>query len=249
MVAAAVLAIVLVILLGALSTSLSLWRNTENKLLADREARGVELLLAQDLSGVLMPSSPELWPRTNQGALQFLTLKPPEYQSQKSGENIGDVCFVEYYFDTNENRLTRRFLASAATYNDILSANPPGFPQPVTSPQPDETNVTRPQTLAANLLEQNKDAVRGNENLFDEMSEEHFVILSTNHPRGDDGNDLLPIEGAYSISNHPVVLEVNFAATDPDTLANKELLGKADYVLRNAGLYSFRVILPPPAAP
>ena len=46
LVASAVLSIVLAILLGTLSASMSLWRNTENKLGADREGRAAEQLLA-----------------------------------------------------------------------------------------------------------------------------------------------------------------------------------------------------------
>jgi prepilin-type N-terminal cleavage/methylation domain-containing protein len=46
MVSAAILAIVLAVMFSALSTSMSLWRNTDNKIVADREARAVELLLA-----------------------------------------------------------------------------------------------------------------------------------------------------------------------------------------------------------
>jgi prepilin-type N-terminal cleavage/methylation domain-containing protein len=247
LVASAVLSILLTILLGTLSTSMSLWRNTENKLSADREARSAELLLAQDLSSVIMPSSPALWPRTNNGALQFLTIKPQEYQSSGSGANTGDVCFVEYYFDTNSKRLTRLFYPSAVTFDRILNTPNPAFPAPTTEVKPDAEDSSRPQTLATNVLANNRDAVRANKTLFQEMSELHFVLLSTNHTRSADGNDLLPIEGSYSLSNRPVALEVNFAVADTDTLANEDLLNQAGYVLRNAGLYSFRIILPRPA--
>lgn len=246
LVASAVLAVVLTILLGTLTTSMSLWRNTENKLSADREARSAELLLAQDLSSVVMPGDPDLWPRIQNGALQFLTVKPQDYQPFDGGVNTGDVCFVEYFFDTNNSRLTRLFYPSASTFSRILSLPNPAFPTPITSGKPDAEDSSRPQTLATNVLARNKDAVRANENLFSEMSELKFVILSTNHPRGA-ANDLLPIQGNYSLTNRPVALEVNFAVTDADALANKELLKQEGYVLRNAGLYSFRIILPRPA--
>jgi len=247
LVASAVLSVLLTILLGTLTTSMSLWRNTENKLSADREARSAELLLAQDLSSVVMPTDPDLWPRVEDGALQFLTVKPQDYQPFDGGANTGDVCFVEYFFDTNSSRLTRLFYPSAETFSRVLNAPNPAFPAPTTTGSADPGNDGRPQTLATNILANNKDAVRANENLFSEMSKLHFVILSTNHPRGASGNDLLPIQGAYSLANRPVALEVNFAVTDADALANEDLLQQAGYVLRNAGLYSFRLILPPPA--
>ncbi|MBJ7392325.1 MAG: prepilin-type N-terminal cleavage/methylation domain-containing protein, partial [Chthoniobacterales bacterium] len=57
MVSAAILAIVLAVMFSALSTSMSLWRNTDNKIVADREARAVELLLARDLANVIMPAA------------------------------------------------------------------------------------------------------------------------------------------------------------------------------------------------
>ena len=93
--ASAVLAIVMAILLGALSTSLSLWRNTEGKLAADREGRAAELMMAQDLASAVVPADPALWPRVNNGHLQFLTAKSTDYQTT-GDNNLGDVCFVEY---------------------------------------------------------------------------------------------------------------------------------------------------------
>jgi len=197
------------------------------------------------LAGAVMLGNSNLWPRVTNGALQFLTLKVPDYQSSQQGANIGDVCFVEYYFDTNRNTLTRLFLPSSITYSQILAANDGRFPAPTTFSSPDPANISLPQTLATNVLVNNKDAVRGNKSLFNEIKSAYFTILSTNHASGS-GFDILPITGNYNSTNYPAAVEVTFAVTDSDTLANKNLLEKETYLLRNAALYSFRMVLPPP---
>lgn len=227
LVASAVLAVVLVVLLGTLTTSLNLWRNTEGKLYADREARAAELLLAGDLASVAMPANPELWPRTNNGVLQFLVIKPQEYQSEG---NLGDVCLVEYRVDAEDGKLTRLFYPSERTYNEVV--RPGKFPAP---------SSTGGQLLADNVLRENRDAVRGLA-VYQEANRANFLILGTN--RG----TLLEFSGSYSPDNRPVAVEVNFAVTDPTSAGNRDIWeDKPDMKLRNAGLYSFRVDLPQPA--
>jgi prepilin-type N-terminal cleavage/methylation domain-containing protein len=229
LVASAVLAVVLTVLLGTLTTSLSLWRNTEGKLYSDREARAAELLLAQDLSSVFMPTNPNLWPRTNKGSLQFLVTKPQEYQG--SGE-LGDVCFVEYAVNPQDNTLTRVFYPSERTFTEIIRAE--AFPSPI---------VAGRQILATNVLSDNRDAVRGLA-LYREANRNFFVMLGTN--RG----TLLEHTGSYGPDNRPVAVEVNFAVTDPSSMDNRDLWeSRQNMKLRNAGLYSFRINLPEPPKP
>ncbi len=237
LVASAVLGIVMTILLGTLTTSLGIWRNTEGKVAADREARAAELLMMQDLSGVVMPANPDLWPRviTNSGvvALRFLTTKPQEYQSSGAG-NTGDVCFVEYTLSPDKDALLRRFLGSAETYNSIISGG--AFPP--------STDPSRSQVLATNLLANARDAVRGMA-IADEANSTTFVILATNNPG--QSNSILPHPGGvYTPDNPPVAVEVNFAVADPQEAANRDLLSNPNHRLRNAGLYSFRIVLPEP---
>ncbi len=227
LVASAVLAIVLAVLLGTLTTSLSLWRNTEGKLYSDREARAAELLIAQDLSSVVMPANPDLWPRVDDGTLQFLVSKPEDYQGE--GE-VGDVCFVEYSVDSSRNILTRVFYPSSRTFDEIIRSG--SFP----SPSPGEGQV-----LATNVLSDNRDAVRGLA-VRQEANPVNFVMLGTNT-----GN-LVEFSGAYSAANRPVAVEVNFAVTDPSSMNTRDLWeGRPDMKLRNAGFYSFRVSLPEPS--
>jgi prepilin-type N-terminal cleavage/methylation domain-containing protein len=222
LVASAVLSIVLAIMLGTMATSLSLWRNTENKLAADREGRAAELLMAQDLSGVLLPEDKELWPQLNRGYLQFLTAKSVEYQSQKAN-NAGDVCFVEYFVDQERGQITRRFVASEETYEDIIKVG--SFPAP---------GGQDAQLVATNLLPRPSDAVRGM-NLEQEAPQTNIVILNEEMLPQEDGDD-----------NPPVAVEVNFAVADPEALANRDLWENPSYRFRNAGLYSFRIHFPPP---
>jgi len=227
LVASAVLAIVMAVLLGALTTTLNLWRTTESKLSADREARAGELLIAQDLANVVMTTNRDFWPRVERGYLQFLTLKPRDYQA--GAKDVGDVCFVEYSVEPEEGTLRRRFLGSEETYNQILSGGSPGFPTPGGPPSA--------QMLAMNLLPDMSDAVRGMV-LQGEAPRDNFVVLNRR---------LLPYD--RTDTNAPSAIEVNFAVADPDAMANRDLWANPNYRLRNAGLYSFRVHLPQPAQP
>jgi hypothetical protein len=80
-------------------------------------------------------------------------------------------------------------------------------------------------------------AVRGLGALPSEITNANFFLL---------GADMLPFSGTPGPTNYPVAIEFNFAVADPDTVANTNLLSNANYVLRNAGLYSFRIPLPKP---
>lgn len=226
MVASAVLSIVMAILLGTLTTSMSLWRNTENKLSADREGRAAELLIAQDLASVVMGTNPNFWPRVQNDVLQFLTTKPKDYQVDPADK--GDVCYVEYFLSPEKDVLFRTYYGSAWTYANVLQAG-----QFRSAPAVADGDI-----LATNLLARMPDAVRGMA-LQGEASEKPFVVLAS--------SNLLPYAGGtYLPTNPPVAIEVNMAAADPEVIENKDLLNDPNYRLRNAGYYSFRVPLPPP---
>ena len=238
MVSAAILAIVLAVMFSALSTSMSLWRNTDNKIVADREARAVEMLLARDLANVIMPAATNFWPRvTNSGGvsyLKFLTATPADAQPAAAG-NAGDVCYVEYAVLPSTNgpgrEVRRLFWPSSKTYTDVLSTG--ALPGPQAADQF--------ESLGLNLLPTNTMAARGLGTLDKEASNTNFILLGTN---------MLPFTGAPKSNNYPAAIEVNFAVADPTTLANTNLINRSTYVLRNAGLYSFRIPLrKPPNAP
>lgn len=221
LVSSAILAVLMMILLGTLSGMLALWRTTDNKITADREGRAAHLLLSQDLMNVIMPESSALWPRliTNSGVvfLQFLTLKSQDYQSQ--ADDVGDVCFVEYAFDPTERRLVRRFFGSKQTYEEILRAN--DFPAPT---------ISGAQLVAENVLEDNASAAQ--RMAFPApVPEERFRLLS---------DELEPI----AQGERPVVLEYTFAAVDPLSATNEVLLGNNAAPLKSAGLFTSRFYLP-----
>lgn len=228
LVASAVLSIVLTVLLGALTTSLGLWRNTESKLQVDREGRAATLMLVQDLSGTMLPANSNLWPRVSSDYLQFLTFKPSDYQ--RPGDK-GDICFVEYHVNKQDGTLLRKFLGSKDTYDTILA--------PGKFPSPDKNGGL---LLADNVLDRAPDAVRGNI-LEALMTTDNFVILNTNLTR---------LEGPYTADNRPAAVEVNVAATDLTSMdkENQALWrGNPSLPLRHAGIYSFRVNFPAPALP
>lgn len=246
LVASAILGVVMMVLLSTLSTSMSLWRNTESKAASDREARASGLLLAQDLASVVVPANPNLWPRIltnrvnreNTLFLRFLTAKSADYQSSEA--DPGDVCYVEYAVLPATNgpgrELRRLFWPSGKTYTEVIAKG--AFP--AVQPQ------TEFQSLGLNLLPTNRMAARGLGALLNEANNTNFVLLGTNNST----RALLPFTGTPSISNFPVAVEVNFAVTDPDIQRNTSLLNNPQYILRNAGLYSTRFFLPkPPNAP
>lgn len=227
MVASAVLAIVMAILLGTLSTSMALWRNTESKQSADREGRAAELLLAQDVASAVMSTNPNLWPRVANGRLQFLTTKPADYQRMTDGD-FGDVCLVEYAVDSDNHSLVRSFFGSKKTYELLKAAGSGGsLPTP-------PTGGAEPQLLATNVLKDMHDAVRGL-GVYKEPLRTNFVML---------GQDLMPASAPYSAGNPPAAVEVNLGVADPDSIANEDLLQNENYKLRNAGFYSFRLSFP-----
>lgn len=242
LVSTAVMSIVLAVMFVALSTSMSLWRNTDSKIASDREARAVEFLLARDLANIVVPAQTNFWPRvsvvSNSTYLRFLAAVPGVAQST-SGAEVGDVCYVEYAVVPSTNgpgREVRRLLwPSAQTYASVIQAGAlPSSPQ-----APGQY-----QSLGLNLLPTNNIAARGlgplasaSESAFNT----NFVLL---------GRNMLPFTGTPSTNNYPAAVEVNFSVADRTTLANSNIISRANYVLRNAGLYSFRLPVPkPPNAP
>jgi prepilin-type N-terminal cleavage/methylation domain-containing protein len=225
LVASAVLAIVMAVLLSTLTTSLSLWRTTESKIAADREGRSAELLLAQDISSAIMTTNPLLWPRVVDGSLlQFLTLKPSDYQNANAGD-VGDVCLVEYSVDPETFSLVRRFWGSKETFDILKSGN--------ALPPPGGSGVD-PQMVATNVLPEMHDAVRGLK-VYREPLRTAFVMLD---------QQLMPIKPPYAVDNVPAAVEINIGVADPDAMRNKDLLSNPDFILRNAGFYSFRLGFP-----
>ena len=231
LVSSAVMAIVLAVMFSALSTSMSLWRNTDNKIISDREARAAHLMIRRDLASVVVPAAANLWPRlvTNQGTifLQFLTAAPSDAQPAAAG-NVGDVCYVEYSIPRETDKVMRFTFGSEETFNSIIRSN--SFrSSPVTN---------RAQILAANVLTNNRDAVRDLSVLFTNADRRNFVVLNTN---------MAVMTGAYANTNWPAAVEVNFSVGDPSVTANQDLLKSPQYRLRNAGAYSLRFSLPKPA--
>lgn len=245
LVSSAVMAMILAILLGTLTGSMSLWRNTESKMISDREARAAQLLVAQDLGSVFMSANPALWPRviTNRVGrdetvyLKFLTTKPLDYQSQAGSGNYGDVCYVEYVFLPSTNpavsnsfELRRYFSDSRATMSNVI--------QPGVIPLTNQ-GLANYQPLGLYVLPTNKAAVRGLALGSDNNAPltNKLVVLGTNY---------LPVGTNQYTNNRPTAIEITFAVADPDTLANTNLVNNQNIILRNAGLYSTRFHLPPP---
>jgi prepilin-type N-terminal cleavage/methylation domain-containing protein len=235
LVSAAILAIVMAVLLAILSTSLTTWRSTQGKIEVDAEGRSGALLLMQDIDNIIMPNNVQLWPNsvTNSGTpyFRFLTLKPQDYQSPDQGD-VGDICYVEYFFDKTKGNLMRRFYASKWTYENILKTG--RFPPPI------QQNA---ELLSTNLLTELKDSVRKTP-LFNEAGQTGFVLLATNN-NGQTGA-IMPHKGPLNTSNPPIGVEINFSPTDMTSHKNRDLLADPNYRLRNSGYFSMRFEFPKP---
>lgn len=230
LVASAVLAIMMAILLSSVSTTLNLWRTTENKIAADREGRSAHLLLAQDLANAIVPtntngSMTNLWPRITDGGtrLGFLTTRSPEYQGSQG--NVGDVCYVEYLLQSNG--VFRRFAGSKETFDALLTN---GMPLSTTS---------RFQLLADNIIP-NTNALRATpvqNNSTDWQSIRTNFVAVRFAPSGSG------IRYDPAGNNRPDAIEVQVSATDMEAVRNISNL-PANVQLRSAGFYTFRVNLP-----
>jgi prepilin-type N-terminal cleavage/methylation domain-containing protein len=140
LVSSAIMSIVLAILLGTMSASLGLWRNTDSAISADREGRSANVLVHNDLRSAYVPAGkPKLWPsiRSNGTYLAFLTRKASDYQNTAAGD-VGEVCFVEYIVE--QNALKRRVVGSKDTYGGLVAGR---FPTGMTNPF---------QVLATNII-------------------------------------------------------------------------------------------------
>lgn len=129
LVSSAILGIMMMVLLTSASTGLSLWRNTEERVSVDREGRTAMHLISEDLAGMLNFTNTSLQPQfdANRDAvtpMRFFTVKPTDYQSN-SAVDVGDVCFVEYRFQSNA--LSRASVDSSTTFqaisNNVMPTN------------------------------------------------------------------------------------------------------------------------------
>ena len=145
LVAVSVLSILLVVLLNIVQGATSLWRGSENKVEAYREARAALQVMSSDLRNIL-PSTNFAFFRTNltnTPNIGFLTTLP---LSSQNATSLGDVCTVGYFLKyDNKSALTnalgrqsynlyRYFVESNETFakltntpQDVLNLNTNNF--------------------------------------------------------------------------------------------------------------------------
>jgi prepilin-type N-terminal cleavage/methylation domain-containing protein len=234
LVATAVLALMMAILLSSVSTTLNLWRTTENKISADREGRSAHLLLAQDLANAVVPTNTtgtltNFWPRiTDNGTrLGFLTTRSPEYQGQQG--DVGDVCYVEYVVQSNG--LFRRFAGSQETFAAMLNGV---MPIVATNPL-----TSRPQVLADNIIP-NTNALLATPV---QKTASDWQAIRTNFVAVRFAPSGSGIRYDPAGSSRPDAIEVQISATDMEALRNISNL-PPNVQIRSAGFYTFRVNLP-----
>ena len=233
LVSSAVLGALMLILLGAVTGSLSTWRITEARMAADREARSGFQMLADDLANAVVPTNPALWPqiRSNGAWIGFLTLKPADYQDAAGGD-VGDVCYVEYVVQpqTSNNVLLRRFVGSKETFASISSASPS---------MPSNSSVTA-QLLATNIISNNV-SLKGTA-VVKSSATADVNAIRTNFTA------MVLSNGVYSSTNstspRPDAIQVSIGAVDLDTVRRPEQLANTNIPLRVGGFYTFTVNLP-----
>ena len=140
LVAVSVLSILLVILLNIVQGATNLWRTSENKVEAYREARAALQVMSSDLKNIL-PSTNLAFFRTNISGypsatnLAFLATLP--LSSQNPSSSLSDVCTVGYFLAYNNKspvagatgrqsyNLYRYFVESNETFEKLTGASGP----------------------------------------------------------------------------------------------------------------------------
>jgi len=135
LVAVSVLSILLVVLMNIVQSSTSLWRGSENKVEAYREARAALQVISSDLRSTLASTNTNFF-RTNISGypnptnLTFLATLPLSSQNTNS---LGDVCTVGYFlkYDNKSSvagasgrqsyNLYRYFLDSNDTFTKLIN--------------------------------------------------------------------------------------------------------------------------------
>ena len=118
LVAVSVLSILLVVLLNIVQGATSLWRGSENKVEAYREARAALQVISSDLRNTLASTNTNFF-RTNISGypnptnLTFLATLPLSSQNTNS---LGDVCTVGYYLNY-ENKSSVPGTSGRQSYN------------------------------------------------------------------------------------------------------------------------------------
>jgi len=136
LVAVSVLSILLVILLNIVQGATSLWRTSENKVEAYREARAALQVMSSDLKNILPTTNADFFRTnlTNTPNLGFLATLPLSSQNTNS---LSDVCTVGYFLAYNNKspvagasgrqsyNLYRYFVESNETFAKLTDASGP----------------------------------------------------------------------------------------------------------------------------
>ena len=133
LVAISVLSILLVILLNIVQGATSLWRGSENKVEAYREARAALQVMASDLKNILPTTNTDFFRTnlTNSPNIGFLAALP--ISSQDTTSSKSDVCTVGYFLAYNNKspvagtsgrqsyNLYRYFVESNETFTNLTA--------------------------------------------------------------------------------------------------------------------------------
>jgi prepilin-type N-terminal cleavage/methylation domain-containing protein len=133
LVAVSVLSILLVILLNIVQGATSLWRGSENKVEAYREARAALQVMASDLKNILPTTNTDFFRTnlTNSPNIGFLAALP--ISSQDTTSSKSDVCTVGYFLAYNNKspiagtsgrqsyNLYRYFVESNETFTNLTA--------------------------------------------------------------------------------------------------------------------------------
>ena len=132
LVAVSILSILLVILLNIVQGATSLWRTSENKVEAYREARAALQVMSSDLKNILPSTNFALFRTnlTNTPNLGFLATLP---LSSQNTDSLSDVCTVGYFRAYNNKspvagtsgrqsyNLYRYFVESNETFTNLIN--------------------------------------------------------------------------------------------------------------------------------
>jgi prepilin-type N-terminal cleavage/methylation domain-containing protein len=138
LVSSAILGIIMFTMLASMDAGMRLWKDSQQKMTVDREARAAFTLISNDLKTAItlpapLPQAVFQNPSGDGKFMEFLLTKPVDYQDNSTSGNLttgemnsGDVCYVRYRFE--DNKIWRAYADSKTTF-EALQSTPPRFPQ------------------------------------------------------------------------------------------------------------------------
>jgi prepilin-type N-terminal cleavage/methylation domain-containing protein len=234
MAAMAVLALLMVALVGMFDQAMRGWRNAQKGIEGRRESRTAIQMVQRDLQGILISANTPLYVQMSDGGRNwspyFLTTLPVTAQATNAGGDVGGVGYrVEWDATANEGRgsyLLRRYQQEPVQQLARLQTALAGtLPPSLTTLFPTSGDGITVETLAQNVAHFHAEIFNWNGTFF------NYVDLNEG--------------GTSTITNRPGYFFVELGAYDPQTVrgfASQDDWSKPENVKKHVRTYLWRVV-------